>query len=412
MMNPIPLLTKNSSLSPFIFYQEFIKNVSLFYKENANQKVEFSLVIDSDIESSRNTYHIDPITLPLLLSLSQQLSHFHKSPIKLYLSNTPGTIDVLEFLYRSDFFHLVGSNTNICFPIGKEIFEFNEAYLGGFKGKKQRSEHKIRCYSLRDDNLVLRLEQYETDEQKRDYLVEHFIFRVKDHFAILLFENDHTEALISDFIEILSELITNGVIHSNSDTFALMFSDRYKTKFSISDNGIGLYNSLNSKSNNKLYQKFELLTLLNSSLKLKIPDNIKVSLLSIFETLYYSMIKDRQGLFDLMCKVVLDCNGYFRLHNDNAQIIVSSRMLKELEPLYKTREKILFTHNKFLFNQINQDEFDKEIKDLSHEGKSLIIKLSESIFRKYNEDTRFSSIRFFEVKFRGVHIEVEIPNAY
>jgi len=411
-MNPIPLLIKNSNFSPFTFYNDFIKDISSFYKKNENQKIEFSLVIESDIETIKNSYHIDPITLPLLLSLTQQLSKFHKSPIKLYLSNTPGTIDVLEFLYRSDFFFLIGSNTNPCFPIGKDIFEFNDAYLGGFKGKKQRVEHKIRCYSLQDDNLMQKIEHLENDESKRDYLVEYYIFKVKEHFSILLNENEYTELLVNDFVEILSELITNGVIHSMSDTFALMFSDRYKTKFSISDNGIGLYNSLCKKTNNHFYTKFEILNLLSTKLNLKIPDNIRISLLSIFETLYYSMIKERQGLFDLMCKVVINCNGYFRLHNDNAQIVVSSRMLKELEPLYVLRKKILDTHNRFLFKQTLENVYFDEMRGQAVEGKKLIEKLADSIFKKYNEDTRFSSIRLFEVKFRGVHIEVEIPNTY
>jgi hypothetical protein len=28
----------------------------------------------------------------------------------------------------------------------------------------------------------------------------------------------------------------------------------------------------------------------------------------------------------------------------------------------------------------------------------------------YSEEIQYSSVRFFNVKFRGVHIEVEIPN--
>ena len=144
--------------------------------------------------------------------------------------------------------------------------------------------------------------------------------------------------------------------------------------------------------------------------KLKISEQIENSLLAIFETLYYSMLKDRKGLFDLMCNVVINCNGYFRLHNENAQIIVSARMLNELNILFESRSKILEIHDNFLFKKIVKEDFDKEIKKIALETKKKFVKLATSIFDKYHIDTRYSSIRLFEVKFRGVHIEVEIPN--
>ena len=38
------------------------------------------------------------------------------------------------------------------------------------------------------------------------------------------------------------------------------------------------------------------------------------------------------------------------------------------------------------------------------------LKLYSNLCDKYNNDYRYSSIRFYSVKFKGVHIEVEIPN--
>jgi hypothetical protein len=122
------------------------------------------------------------------------------------------------------------------------------------------------------------------------------------------------------------------------------------------------------------------------------------------------MLKDRQGLFDLMCNVVLNCSGYFRLHTDNAQIIVSARMLNELQKLNETRTEILKTYNSRLFDLIDNEELRTKMIVLTNKCKKQVAELANSIFRKYSEDTRFSSIRIFDVKFRGVHIEVEIPN--
>lgn len=411
MKNIISILENNIKFSPFYFYNEFINKISDFYQIDYNgEKIEFRLVLGSDFEFIDNYYFIDPISLPLFLSLAQQLKDYQKSPIQLFLSNNPGTISILEFLYRADFFHLVGKNINPNYPIGKNIFEFNEGYLGGFQGKNQRIEHKIRCYSLDDDNLREKIKLLPDEESKRDYLVEYFTYKVRDHFAVLLTEKENTAKLANKFIEILAELITNGVWHSESDTYALMFSDKFKTKFSISDNGIGLYKSLEKKEGNSFYKKFDLLNELSSSFNLNVSKHIKLSLLAIFETLYFSMLKDRQGLFDLMCFTVVNCNGYFRLHNEFAQVIVSSRMLNELKLLYKTRVSIINTHNSFLFRQLPKDEFNNSMYKLTLESKKQVIMLAKTIFNKYNKDTRFSAIRLFEVKFRGVHIEVEIPN--
>jgi hypothetical protein len=415
IVNIVSLLTKDKSLTPFVFYSDFLKSVADFYLDSnsKNKEFELKLIEGSDMDLSSSKYFIDPITLPLLLSLFNQLKKFHRRPIKLYLSNTPVTIHILEYLFRSDFFYVAGNNTNPNFPIGRQILSYDETYLGGYKGKNIRSDHKLRCYTLNDDNLKNKiLENIEGEPAQRDYLVEFYTYKVKDHFYDLLFENENSNHLTNDFIEILAELITNGVLHSKSDAFALMFSDRFKTKFSISDNGIGLYESLNTKKNsNQFYEKFELLKTLSKNFPLKVDDKIKNSVLILFETLYYSMLKDRQGLFDLMCNVVINCSGYFRLHTDNAQIIVSARMLNELEKLNETREKILKLHNTYLFELINNKEFIKSMSLLVESAKEQLIELANSIFKKYSEDTRFSAIRLFEVKFRGVHIEVEIPNS-
>lgn len=415
MSNQIPIIFKDKSLTPFVFYSEFLLEVAQFYSEhkNNNNSIEFKLIEGNDLEFTKKRYYIDPITLPLLLSLFQQLRNFHKNPIKLHLSNTPITIDVLEYLYRSHFFYITGNNINPTFPLGRNILDFDDVYLGGFKGKTIRTEHKLRCYSLNDDNLKVRLSNITDGEPaQRDSLVEFYTYKVKEHFYDLLFENETTSHLTSEFIEILAELITNGVLHSKSDAFVLMFSDKFKTKFSISDNGIGLYESLkNKKDTGEFYEKFELLKSLSNSFPLKIDDNIKNSALILFETLYYSMLKDRQGLFDLMCNVVLDCSGYFRLHTDNAQIIVSARMLTELQNLYETRMQILSTNHSLMFGKIKSEEFKEKLTNLKGICKKQITELATSIFKKYSEDTRFSALRIFEVRFRGVHIEVEIPNS-
>lgn len=412
MNNSINIFEKGKTFSSYHFYNIFLKEVASFYKQhNKKDIIEFNLAIDNEIPDS-NSFFIDPITLPLLVSLSEQLKKFHNSPLKLNLSNNYNTNNLLAFLERSDFFHLAGDNENPTFPLGRNIFSFDKRYLGNFNSKLQKPEHKLREYSLNEDNLEIEIKKKNTSEDQRDFLVEHYLYKVKEHFGVLLNSNNITREMSYEYIDILAELITNGVLHSESNTYVLMFTDRFKTKFSISDNGKGLYKSLNEKdvSDIQYYNKFEIFNELKKVNILKINEQIENSLLAIFETLFYSMLKDRNGLFDLMCNVVLNCNGYFRLHNENAQIIISARMLDELNALYLNRQQIKLVHNQLLFETFTKKEFDVQMILIVEKVKKEFIELAKSIFKKYTIDTRYSSIRLFDVKFKGVHVEVEIPN--
>lgn len=412
MNNIISILENRKTFTPFYFYTEFLSKVAKFYSKNSHEVIQFSLIEENDNEAMFGIYYIDPIVIPLFLSLAEQLKRYHKQPLALLLSNNSSTSDVLAFLDKADFFHLIGDNYNPLFAHGKNIFKYDKRYLGNYDRKDQRLEHKVRCYSLFDDSIHVKIKDLPT-ERKRDFLVEYFTYKVKEHFAILLQKTSPSKNLTFEYIEILAELITNGVLHSGSDAFVLMFSNNEKTSFSISDNGIGLYDSLLVKETNDIdffYSKFELFKDLQRINSLKISDQIQNSLFSIFETLFYSLLKDRKGLFDLMCNVVLNCNGYFRLHNQNAQIIVSARMITELNDLYSLRAKILYTHKSYLFEQLSDVEFRKRISLLALEAKNNFKELVTSIINKYHNDIKYSSIRLYEVKFRGVHIEVEIPN--
>ena len=314
-----------NSLSSFKFYNEILKDVSEFY-----HSVDFDN--KPPIFAFTENSLVDPIVLPLIISLGNYLKKFHNNnPIDLDLTNNYSTNNLIKFLDSSDFFNLVGKNQNPTFPKGLNIFEFDERIPNDYRNKSiQRSDHKLRSYSLNDDNLKNRLLEFEPEESQRDFLIEYFTYLVENHFGTLLNDKEVTSERRVEFIDILSELITNGLIHSKSEVFIMMFSNRFKTSFSISDNGIGLFNSISIKKSNEFYENMAVFNQLKKEVKFKMSDNVQASAFAIFESLYYSILKDRQGLFDLMCNVVINCNGYFRLHNDYVQIIVSSRLNDEL----------------------------------------------------------------------------------
>lgn len=403
----IVLFHDGEIFSPYYFYNRFLPEIAEFYQDSNDNtgNISYKLIPEEDFVTGR--YRIDPIAIPLFLSLSQQIAIRQKQPIWLDISNIPSTIGLLEFLYRSDFFFVSGNNTIPCFPKGKKILAFKEEQIGGFQGKSIRPEHKIRCYSGIDadeNNPIAQV--FENEEEKRDYLVEHYSYEVSNHFQPLL--QEFTNENVYFYIEILSELIANGVMHSGTDVFALMFSDRFSTKFSIADNGVGFATSLSKKEDTPYYKKYELENQILNDFKLPSNEVIK-ALLSIFEALFFSMTKSRLGLFDLVLSVVCDHFGYFRLHNDTAQVIVSARMLDELTTLNVLRKRIRKIYSLKDYGKIEDAVFDQKMRSIICDGKAAMMALFQKMWENYNEDVRFSSVRFFPVRFRGVHIEAEIP---
>lgn len=401
------ILKNNEKFTPYIFYTSFIKDVALSIQES--NEVVFKLFENGDDLIYDSNYSIEPITIPLLLSLIEQLSKFYKKPIDLLLNNNNATKKVLNFLFKSDFFYVSGNNVNPSFPYGRNLLKFDDKFLGDFIKKDPRPEHKVRCYSLNDDNLFAELENFKDEDSKRDFLISEYSYIVRNHFQQLLFDNENTISNADLYIEILSELITNGVLHSKSNTFALMFVNKFATKFSISDNGIGFTESLKRKQADFLYTPLELKSEIDKIHSLRINEKILQNFNYIIETLYFSSLKNRKGLFDLMLSVVLDSNGYFRLHSENSQIIISNRMANDLMILHGLRTKLFQRHRDILING-EQEKLKEEMISIKNEIKNNFIKLYSNICNKYKEDYRYSSLRFFNVKFRGVHIEVEIPN--
>jgi hypothetical protein len=103
-------------------------------------------------------------------------------------------------------------------------------------------------------------------------------------------------------------------------------------------------------------------------------------------------------------------DGTFRIHTENTQLVLSKRINNIIVKLYNKRKEIIKLHDEKLLDKISDEYLNSQINVLSEEALSLFINFYEQILEKYNKDVKFSSIRFFPVRFKGVHIEVEIPN--
>lgn len=409
MTDNISIIDSDKTFTTLVFYTEFLKKLSLFYKENPSKEVRFKLFQHGDEDIYNSQYRIDPIALPLLLSICEQLSKFHKKPLELLLYNNKATIEVLEFLFRSGFFKNAGNYNDSAFK-SKNILSFDHRYLGAFSDQQIRKDHIIRSYCKEDINFSFHASSYQEEIILRDQILSLISYKVREHYAELLFDNEYTLKSYNLYIDILSELITNGILHSGSTTYSMMFVDRFKCKFSISDNGIGLRKSLqDKKADNFYYKKSDFRSSVDIKTGLFNPLLID-NLIDIFETLYYSSLKERRGLFDLMMNVVLTGNGYFRLHTDNCQIIISNRIFKYLDKLHECRELIFDIHNSFELKKIAEKEYEQALTEQVAVIKGMFNSLLEKTIEYYSEESKFSAIRFFNVKFKGVHIEVEIPN--
>ena len=183
MNNVVPIIENGKNFTPLFFYTDFLKKLASFYKENKNEEIKFKLFEKGDDEIFNSSYRIDPISIPLLLSIIEQLSKFHKKSLQLMLNNNHATLSVLEFLFRANFFKTVDHSSE-----GNNILNYNSDYLGAFTGNLIRKEHIIRSYK-KNDYININFDQ-ENEISLRDEVNSLTSYNVQNHFQELLFDND------------------------------------------------------------------------------------------------------------------------------------------------------------------------------------------------------------------------------
>ena len=185
---PITILRPGTTFTTFEFYNVFLKDVALFYK-NGNNNISFSLTDSEDIAYSK--YRIDGNSLPLLLNIFEQLSVFEGKSLPFKIKNIKGhdtflgTDSVISFLKNSNFFEIamrLGNNYERLFPKApileipnlKEIITYN-----------QKGSYEIDCFSLDLDIELKSKISNKNEEEKRDILIEYYMFKVEDRFSKL-----------------------------------------------------------------------------------------------------------------------------------------------------------------------------------------------------------------------------------
>jgi hypothetical protein len=363
----------NTAFTTYCFYNLFLKELQDHY---ANTK-------EPPIFSIEKLTRIDPIVLPNLLGLGFYLSKYHKSPIELRLSYNP---KLLYYLFKADFFKYGGKPDDIN-PTGLNIFKFDDRFIGGFYNyieKEQREEHRLHYY--------LPLSPSNRSMDSHDLLVEDLtLFTLREHFEKVLLDIIPLSS-IDSAIESIAEPISNGILHSGSITWAISQTTPApftKTVLSIVDVGIGFKESLKL---NKI-EKYIIPAIIKKG---KLKDYLE-DFYYIFESLCFSILKNRSGLIDFILKIAE--KGTIRIHYNSTQILFTPRILESIPGLKECRKDVLreFHEN----NSISKATQERAIKE--------IIFLSELHLKLYSSNKKYSPVRIYDVIFKGVHIEFELP---
>lgn len=362
----------SSEFSPYSFYNFLLPEIQQHYSKNRN----------APIFSIEKAQRINPLVIPNLIGLGYYLRTFHNHPIQLLMTYEP---HLLYYLTKINFFKICGKKTSIN-PLGLNIFEFNEGFLGGFSSyinKEQRKEHQVYYY--------LPSTEQADDLYSHDTLIENLsLFTLREQFEEVL-RDSMSDEYIFESIESVSEPISNGIMHSESITWAISQTtpgEFSKTTLSIVDVGIGFEESLKRKGITPIIvDQAKVMGLYKNSLN---------DFFYIMEAIYFSMLKNRKGLIDFIFNVA--SNGAVRIHYQSTQVIFTPRIILNSTGLHDCRQEVIK----------ELDENNKLLKLTELKVKEKLFELINVLLDLRTNDKRYSPIRIFDVIFKGVHIEFEI----
>lgn len=316
------------------------------------------------IDLTQVTY-IEPEAVPLLIAFGDYFSKLYHSLIDIEMAEKSA---LQNFLINIRFHGYVKE---------QKFYNISSNYINNWL-YKNRDIHKIiwikKAHEYSD---VIRIKDLEL---QRTYLSYNIQKNIEEQCRTILSDTHKLpENLINFTIEGLAEILTNASVYSESQGYAYLASDRFGTKGSVCDCGIGLQESFEKQGNNCEW------ILKNEDVK-KNPELESYYL--IMEIMDYSYRKHKKGERCNLWTVQNDLTKYggtFKLHYRNIQVIFSSKRCKECQ-------KISYF-----------DEYGKRVCVADNLKPCL-----ECLRNGYlnNQDV---TIINYEVAFRGVHIEFEIP---
>lgn len=316
------------------------------------------------IDLTHATY-IEPEAVPLLIALGEYFSKLYRSLIGIEMEEKS---DLQNFLINIGFHGYVKEQNFYNIPYN---------YIKNWT-HNNRDIHKIIWVKKADEySDVVSIKDLEL---RRTYLSYNMQKNIEENCRLILSDTHNLpENIINCTIEGLAEILTNASIYSQSQGYAYLASDRFGTKGSICDCGIGLQESFEK-------QGYSCEWILNNEDVINNPELKSYYL--IMEIMNYSYYKHKKGERCNLWTVQNDLTRYggtFKIHYGNIQVIFSSKKCKGCR-------KISY------FNEHG-------------ERKCLADDLTPCLkcLRDEYLNSQYVAIKNYEVAFRGVHIEFEIP---
>jgi len=365
-------------ITSFKFFNQLFDALREHYKENGLKKIPTFSFVYADF--------FDPLVVPNIIGIGVILNKAHdneKIPLNF------ARIESTKFLDDAWFFENVGKdkmynekipaienelivNKSIPQKMGLALFDFDERYLGFYNNqtvqKHNNPFHKVRVYSNDSLPYYLRFIEPNTTQNELDALrtdkYNELKPRVNKHFSNILSSIGNAKQVLS----VLTELICNSVLYSDSVNAVMLHSRNRTTKISVSDFGVGFEYSFDLKKKKfgytyTIFDKFS-----------KEEQEKHKNYLYIFEALDYSKSKSiyRENLYTLLKDVVINSDGIMRIHYVDTQVVFTSKRCKICD------------------KNLNPSECVK------------------CLLQKISNDKSVSPIRFDFGKLKGVHIEVEL----
>jgi hypothetical protein len=294
---------------------------------------------------------VNPLVIPNFLILAVILKEHLKEPAELFIPWKPRLLSYLADIGFLDIVKRYG------------LFHIDEGYIGGFEANTLRSECKtfVFQHGAEEEDIYGSLSE------------SNAIFR-----NIYKGSGDAITEKIDNLRRILTEVCKNGCSHSNSMCFATLqttMSSRIsfrKAYVAISDCGIGYYDSICRKILDYGYIPF----LLDAEGFLSLKQKDERDIVAILEAILFRRDETIYGMFDVIKRVV-STNGVVRIHSQQTQLVFTQRNFLA----YLDNVKLLLDDFKF--------------------------KYEEAI--NTNLNAKYSNVRKSGSRFKGVHIEIEVP---
>lgn len=345
MKDYLPIGIDNSSLTSYVFYQSLIPKLHKYFKERSAKVIllDFS-----------NVRRVSPLVVPNLLNLGFILKKYYGEPVKIII---PWDIDLVSYLRDINFYHyarhfgIFDLDQGISCDIPKDRTISLNCYTFGIKKGFSDLDEILRDHIIKYKKYLIRVFKDETIVNELLKQMAEMCLNTSKYteHSVKIHENDKCIEYDEDESE-EREISGFATFQVNKTT---------KFQFSVSDIGIGYYQSFNKKLRNGEELKF----LSKNDFK----EGQKKHVESILEAVFYRM-NDIYGIYSVL-EEVLSRDGTIRIHTYDSQIVFTKNF-----------------YNKYLNSN--------QVLDYKY----LIQSIRES-----------SSLKRINGYFRGVHVEIEIP---